>query len=321
MQIRILTAANVTASLSMESAMQAMRSAFGQLSAHKVSMPLRSCLETSEGVSLLMSAYLHQTHEMGLKVVSIYDGNPQKGLPRVTATAMVLDPQTGLPKAFMDAEILTALRTGAAGGVAADILARKDAQTLALFGMGVQGKSQLEAVLKVRRIQHLFLYDTGSGSALRLAAEIEPMPDAPAIHVVKSASEAVQQADIVIAATNSYTPVFEGRHLKPGAHVTGVGCFKPEMQEIDAWTIQHAHIFVDSREACLAEAGDIIIAEGQIQAELGEVLNGTQPGRQSDDEITFFKSVGVAVQDAVAASLVLKEAEKKGLGQVIDLSR
>jgi ornithine cyclodeaminase/alanine dehydrogenase-like protein (mu-crystallin family) len=304
----------------MESAIKAMRSAFRQLSAGRASMPLRSRLETPLGVSLLMSAYLHQTQELGIKIVSIYNDNSHKGLPRVTATALVLDPQTGLPRAFMDAESLTALRTGAAGGLAADILARKDAQTVALFGMGIQGRFQLQSVIKVRNIKRVFLYDTGSGSALRLASDIESWADAPAVDIIRSASEAVQAADIVIAATSSNTPIFDGRYLKSGAHVTGVGSFRPDMQEIDARTIKRATVFVDSREACLAEAGDIIIPQGEIHAELGEVLNGAKSGRQSDDDITFFKSVGVAAQDAVAAGLVLKEAEKKGLGQILELS-
>jgi ornithine cyclodeaminase/alanine dehydrogenase-like protein (mu-crystallin family) len=320
LHIRILTSADVYASLSVEKALDAMRTAFSLLSAGRVSMPLRSRLETPDGVSLVMSAYLHHTNDLGLKIVSIYDGNPQKGLPRVTATALVLDPQTGMPRAFMDAESLTALRTGAAGGLAADILARKDAETVTLFGMGTQGRSQLQSVLRVRSISCVFLFDTGSGSAKQLAAEMKSWPHAPRVHLTTSTAEAIQAADIVIAATNSCTPLFDGRDLKPGVHVTGVGSFKPDMQEIDAHTVHRATVFVDCRQACLAEAGDIIIPGADIYAELGEVLNGAKSGRQSDDEITFFKSVGVAAQDAVAASLVLHEAEKKGLGQVVALS-
>ena len=319
MSIRILTATDVKASLSMEGAMEAMRSAFRQLSAGRVSMPLRSRVETPGGVSLIMSAYLHQSHELGVKVVSIYDENPQKGLPRVTATALVLNPQTGQPKAFMDAESLTALRTGAAGGLAVDILARRNAETIALFGTGIQGRAQLRAVLKVRPIKRVSLFDTGSGSAQRLAAEMTSWADAPEVSVTESRAEAVKAADIVIAATNSYTPVFNGQDLRPGTHVTGVGSFTPDMQEIDSFTLRRAKVFVDSRQACLAEAGDIIMGRAEIQAELGEVLNGSQPGRQAEDDITFFKSVGLAVQDAAVAGLILEKAEQRGLGKVFEL--
>uniref|UniRef100_UPI001C471E10 hypothetical protein n=1 Tax=Desulfosarcina cetonica TaxID=90730 RepID=UPI001C471E10 len=154
----------------------------------------------------------------------------------------------------------------------------------------------------------------------RLRAEVATWPDAPEVIVATSPKAAVVQADIVIAATTTKTPLFDGNDLKPGTHVTGVGSFTPEMQEIDAVTLSRARVVVDQREAAMAEAGDIIIAKAAIDAEIGEIVNGTQPGRQSDDQITYFKSVGLAVQDAVAAAAVLKAAEAKGLGTVIEMS-
>ncbi len=153
-----------------------------------------------------------------------------------------------------------------------------------------------------------------------MAHEIATWPDAPTVFTETSPREAVKAADIVITATTSKTPVFDGNDLRPGTHITGVGSFTPEMQEVDATAITRATLFVDSRKSAMAEAGDLIAANAQIEAELGEVVNGSHPGRTSDDEITFFKSVGLAAQDAVAAATVVEAAEAKNLGQLVQLS-
>ncbi len=319
MEIRILSAADVTAALPMPAAITAMRRAFGQLSAGRADVPLRARVGTEKGVTLLMPAYMRQSRELGIKIVSIYGDNPELGLPIIAATALVLNPETGFPLALMDGSRLTAIRTGAGGGLAADLLARRDASVVGLFGAGVQARAQLQAVLAVRPIRRVNLISRTRASAEKLAAEIAAWPHAPAVTVVNTPRQAVARADIVIAATTSSTPVFDGRDLRPGTHVTGVGSFTPTMQEVDAETVRRARIIVDSRAACSAEAGDLIIPGAKIEAELGEIVNGQQPGRQSADEITFFKSVGVAVQDAVAAAAVLKEAERLGLGTVVTI--
>ncbi|HFB52456.1 MAG TPA: hypothetical protein ENJ48_02060, partial [Anaerolineae bacterium] len=205
------------------------------------------------------------------------------------------------------------------GGLAADLLARKNARTVALFGAGVQARAQLQAVLAVRDIRRVYIISRTRQSAQRLADEIAGWKNAPQVLLPASSAEAVQNADIVIAATTSNTPVFDGNDLRPGTHITGVGSYTPQMQEVDAVTVERARVVVDSREAALAEAGDIIIPGAEIAAELGEIVNGTQPGRQDDREITFFKSVGVAAQDAIAAAEVLSAAEKLGLGAEVSL--
>ncbi len=319
MQIRILSADDVRAALPMPKAIAVMKIAFWQLSAGQATMPLRGQVLTDKGLTLLMPAYLQQSHDLGIKIVSIYDDNPAQGLPIITATVLVLDPETGLPKAFMDGSSLTAIRTGAGGGLAADLLARPDAKTVGLFGAGVQARAQLQAVLAVRDIAHVNLISRTEASAKKLAGEIATWPQAPTVTLAATPKQVVQEADIVIGATTSKTPLFDGHDLKPGTHVTGVGSFTPDAQEIDAVTVGRARIVVDSREMCLVEAGDLIIPQAEIDAELGEIVNGVKPGRQSDDEITFFKSVGVAVQDAAAAAAVLAEAEVRGLGQVVTL--
>ena len=337
MSIRILSAADVRAALPMSTAIDAMRHAYGQLSAGTAVAPSRQHISTDKGVTLIMPAYLPERSEFGIKVVSVYDDNPNLDLPRITATVLVLDPETGSPKAFMDGASLTAIRTGAGGGLAADLLARQDAKTVGLFGAGVQARAQLQAVMAVRDIARVNLISRTRASAEQLAAEISEWTDAPAVNLVSTPQAVVEDADIVLCATTSATPLFDGNALQPGTHITAVGTFVPEKREVDTTTIRRAHrIVVDSREACLEEAGDLIIPNAEIRtenetpnivknelvlgsAEIGEIVNGDKQGRQSDDEITFFKSVGVAVQDAVAAAAVLAEAEAKALGTLIEI--
>ena len=305
----------------MPKAIDAMRHAYSQLSAGKAVAPPRQHLSTDKGVTLIMPAYLPERSEFGIKVVSVYDDNPNLDLPRITATVLVLDPATGAPKAFIDGASLTAIRTGAGGGVAADLFARHDAKRVGVFGAGVQARAQLQAVMAVRDVTSVNLISRTRASAEQLAAEISAWRDAPEVNLVPTPEAVVQDADIVICATTSATPLFDGNALPLGTHVTAVGTFVPEKREVDTVTIRRAHrIVVDSREDCLAEAGDLIIPNAQIDAEIGEILNGDKPGRQSDDEITFFKSVGVAVQDAVAGAAVLAAAEAKGLGTVVEMA-
>ena len=337
MSIKILSASDVRAALPMSKAIDAMRHAYGQLSGGTAVAPPRQHIFTDKGVTLIMPAYLPERSEFGIKIVSVYDDNPNINLPRITATVLVLDPETGSPKAFMDGASLTAIRTGAGGGLAADLLARQDAKTVGLFGAGVQARAQLQAVMAVRDIARVNLISRTRASAEQLSTEISEWTDAPAVNLVSTPQAVVEDADIVLCATTSATPLFDGNALQPGTHITAVGTFVPEKREVDTTTIRRAHrIVVDSREACLEEAGDLIIPNAEIRteketpnivknelvlgsAEIGEIVNGDKPGRQSDDEITFFKSVGVAVQDAVAAAAVLVEAEAKGLGTLIEI--
>ena len=300
-------------------AIEAMKLAFGQLSNGQATVPRRTQIATDKGITLLMPAYLQTSQDFAIKLVSVYGENPRLGLPTVNGTVLVVDPKTGLPRALMDGNSLTAIRTGAAGGLAAELLARRDASVVALFGAGVQARAQLQGVMAVRAIEQVNLISRTRASALALAAEIDTWSDAPLVNLVPKPRQAVENADLVITATTSATPVFDGNDLKPGTHVTAIGSYTPTNREVDAVTVRRARIVVDSREACLAEAGDIIIPQAKIEAELGEIVNGLKPGRQSDEEITLFKSVGVAVQDAVAAATVLAQAKVKNLGTVLEL--
>jgi ornithine cyclodeaminase len=320
MQIRILTHDDVQAALPMPEAIDIMKNAFGQLSAGNATVPLRSKISSDKGDTLLMPAYLRSSQDLGIKIVSIYKDNLSLGLPTVTAIAIVLDPQTGLPKALIDGDSLTAIRTGATGGLASELLSRRNSKTVALFGAGVQGRAQLQGVMTVRSITQVNLIDLSLSAAQKLADEISTWASAPTVNLVSNPREAIQDADIIITATTSSDPVFNGNDLRPGTHITGVGSYTPQMREVDEITVGRAMIVVDSREACLSEAGDIIIPKAAIDAEIGEIINGFKKGRQTDHEITFFKTVGVAVEDAAAAAAILAEAEENGLGTVIELN-
>lgn len=327
MKVRVLSGKDVKAAITMAEAIEAVAKAFAQLSMGKASVPLRTSVETEQGVSLFMPAYLADSESTALKVVSVYPDNRSLGLPTIMAMVVVVDGRTGRPLAVMDGTYLTALRTGAASGVATDLLAREDAQIVALFGAGVQGRTQLEAVCTVRGIEEIRVFDINQGASQKLVAEMAGQGVIPEnVLVANSRREAVRGADIVVTATTSYNPVFDGRDIAPGTHINGIGSYTPEMQEVDEKVVERAKIVVDSREGCLAEAGDLIIpieagliTETDIYAELGEIIAGAKPGRESPQEITFFKSVGNAVQDAAVAWKALERAEKKGLGAVVEL--
>jgi len=320
MEIRILTASDVRSALPMAEAIEVIESAFFQYSCGNAVVPLRSRLATREGITLFMPAHLEQSNDLAVKIVSIYEKNNEKGLPTISAIVVAIDPDTGIPKAVMDGESLTAIRTGAAGGVAAKYLAREDAHTVVLFGAGVQGPWQLKAVMAVRPIKRVFIIDKRPDKASSLAQKVSEWSRGVVASVPDSVEQALAEADIVVAATTTRTPLFDGDLIRPGTHVTGVGSFSPDMQEIDQKTIQKALVIVDSREACRAEAGDIIKAHGRMDAELGEIIAGRHPGRKNNEEITFFKSVGLAAQDAAAAGAILARAEQKGLGIIVSLA-
>jgi len=314
----------------MAQAIEIVKGAFAQLSAGKAVVPIRTQLEIArhKGITLFMPAYLQEGDDLGLKIVSVFPRNPEMGLPTIHALVAVVDAETGCPAAVMDGTYLTALRTGAASGAATDLLARTDARVAAVFGVGAQGRTQLEAVCQVRDIEKAWVYDVNQAAAEKYAEEMrERGGRIPGdIIIASSSSEAVREADVLCTATTSKTPVFADDDLKAGVHINAIGAFTPEMQEVPEDTIKRARLVVDSREACWAEAGDLIIprhkgliSESDIYAELGEIVAGMKHGRESDDEITFFKSVGNAVQDVSVANKVLEEADRLGLGLKVEL--
>lgn len=330
MNLRVLSGAEVRRAVTMAEAIQAVREAYVQLSAGQAEVPLRTPVpvEKRDAVTLFMPAYLAASDALGAKIVSVFPGNPARGLPLIHAVVLVIDAETGCPVALMDGTYLTALRTGAASGVATDLLARPDVAVAAILGAGVQARTQLEAVCTVRKVEQVWVYDVDRRAAEAYAAEMKahgtPIP--ADIAVAESPAQAVRHADVICTATTSRTPVFADADLKPGVHINGIGSYTPEMQEVPVETVVRARVFVDSRLASLAEAGDLLIplrqgllSETNICGEIGQVAAGVLPGRTSAQEITFFKSVGVAVQDVAVASLILRRAVESGLGVKVEL--
>ena len=325
--LRVLSREDVRRALPMRDAVEAMKRAFAQLSQGRAQVPLRVALpvERHNGITLFMPGYLADDDRMAVKIVSVFNDNPSKGLPLIHALVVVVDAETGAPTAVMDGTYLTALRTGAASGAATDLLAREDARVAAIFGAGVQGRTQLEAVCAVRPIEAAWVYDVDPDRAAAYAEEMTERLGIP-VRVASTPAEAVGQADVICTATTSTTPVFDDADVRPGTHINGIGAYTPQMQEIPAETVARAKVVIDHREASLAEAGDLIIplqqgliTEDHIWAELGEIAAGLKPGRTDPEEITLFKSVGVAVQDVAAAAAVLEAADRLDLGVEVSL--
>jgi alanine dehydrogenase len=330
MKLRLLSGNDIRRALPMAECIELMKAAFAQVSTGQAIIPLRTQIPipANEGVTLFMPAYLAQSGDLGAKIVSVFPHNAKRGLPTIHAIVVLLDGTTGIPIALMDGSVLTALRTGAASGAATDLLAKQTAHVVALFGAGTQGRTQLEAVCTVRSITRVLIFDTKSDQVRSFVDEMRargaPIPSD--INPATSPEEAIREADIICTATTSAQPVFDGTAVRPGTHINAVGAYTPQMQEVDIEMIQRAKIIVDSRQAALAEAGDLIIPlkrgvipEEPIHAEIGEIVSGLKPGRESDDEITYFKSVGLAVQDVAAARRVLNKATEMGLGTEVEL--
>jgi ornithine cyclodeaminase/alanine dehydrogenase-like protein (mu-crystallin family) len=326
-KIRVLSAADVRRALPMGEAIAGMKEAYRLLAEGRVDLPLRTRLAVpeQEGVALFMPAYVAGSGDLAIKVVGVFPRNAAQQKPMVYASVLVLDGQDGRPLALLEGSSLTAIRTGAGGGAGVDVLARPDAAVVAILGSGVQARTGLEAVCAVRQIREVRVFSPNRAHAEGLVAEMRGVAGVPDnMWVAEEANTAVAQADIIYTATSSHTPTFNAHALAPGSHITGVGSYTPTMQELDVETVRQAFVVVDQREAAWAEAGELIIARDQgiinpdhIQAELGEIINGSKKGRTSAAQITFFKSVGLAVQDAVAARLALQNAERLGLGTVV----
>jgi len=314
MAIPFFTAEQIRRALPMRRAVEAMREAFIAFSEGRAHIPQRVALPIPEreGITLIMPGYL-PPRDLGLKVVSVFPHNPERGLPTLSALVLMLDPETGAPMAMLDGAFLTAWRTGAASGLATDLLARPDAESLALIGAGAQARTQLLAVCAVRPIRRVRIYSRTPERARAFVEAMRGEEGVPEdIALAPTPEAAVAEADVVCTATNSPTPVFDGRSLRPGTHLNAIGSFTLQMRELDEETFRRAsRVVVDSRAAALVEAGEIVraIQQGILREsdliELGEIAAGRRPGRQRPEEITLFKSVGLAVQDLVAARWVL----------------
>ena len=327
----VLTRSQVRELVSMADAIELMKTAFSELSAGRTVSPLRTVipLPDREGDALFMPAYVPAMDALGLKSVNVFRRNPERGLPVIHAIVSLVDPETGQPLALMDGTYLTALRTGAVSGAAADLLARPESRVLAAIGAGAQGITQIAAVCAVRPIERVIAVDVNEPALERLRQQLRnDWPEIESrLETTTDAGAAVREADVICTATTSRTPVFRDEDVRPGTHISAVGAYTPEMQELPAETVARATVVVDAVDAALAEAGDLIIplndglvTREHFARELGMVASGTAPGRTSDDEVTLFKSVGNAVQDVVVAKRAVERAREMGVGTEVELA-
>jgi len=313
--------------LHMKDCIDANEKAFAEMANGTAVLPLRTNITPPDGLSLYMPAYLQKLGALACKIVTVYKNNPSKyNMPVIVGKVLLQDPNTGDVLCIMDGGYLTSVRTGAASGVATKYLAREDDNQIAgIFGAGVQAVSQLWAMTCVRNISKALVYDLSKEA---VAAFVKNMSGKLGLEIVQADSPdtILEQADIICAATSSPTPIFDGTKVKDGTHINGIGSHTPGARELDTAIITRAMLVADSYEACLNEAGDIMIPikEGAIdkshmKAELGEIVTGAKPARGSDTEITLFKSNGLAIQDAATAKLVYDRAVEAGIGSTVDL--
>jgi thiomorpholine-carboxylate dehydrogenase len=286
--------------LRMTDLIPAMEKALIVFSAGKVTQPVRSVIKVDPPGGFLGLMPALTPEGLGLKAVTFYPSNAERGIPTHMATIFLVEPQTGTPLAIMDGRLITEMRTAAVSAVATKLLAAPDARILGILGSGVQARSHLEALRLVRQFEEIRVWSQTREHAKQFAEEIGG--------IAVSAEEAVRGADVVVTVTNSKTPVLKGSWLKPGCHVNAIGACRPDWRELDDEAMANI-VFVDSREAALKESGDLILSGAKIYAELGEALAGKVPSHAG--EITIFKSLGMAVEDITAAILVYRSVTQK----------
>ncbi len=331
MDVRVLSAEDVARLLPMRDCLQVMRDALASLARGKALVPLRMVMRMPDasGFLGLMPGHIGpdggREGALGMKAVSVFPGNARRGIDTHQGAVLLFEPDTGRLSALMDGATITAIRTAAVSGVATDLLARTDAAELAILGAGVQARTHLEAIAAVRPIRRVRVWSRTQEHAVNLIKEAAARYKA-SIEVVPTAEAAVRGADVVATVTASQEPILQRAWLKDGVHINAVGSSIPSTREIDTATMAAVRLFVDRRESAVNEAGDILIPmrEGaftadHIQAELGDVIIGTDPGRRSAAELTLFKSLGLAVEDVASAAFVLKRAQQTGVGQTVKM--
>jgi len=292
--VLILDEAAVRKFLEMRALIPAMEHALSALSSGKVVQPVRVVVPIAEHGGFLGSMPAYAGAQLGAKIVTFFPNN--QGVPSHHALVLLFRPETGEPLAVMDGRLITEMRTAAVSAAATRFLARPDSSVLAIIGSGVQAHSHLEALRLVRQFRDVRVWSPRNAGVFAHRF---------GLRLARSAEDAVRGADVVVVATTSRTPVLRGQWLSPGTHVNAVGAPRPDWRELDDELLRTARLYVESREAASRESGDVI-ASGAIVAEIGEVIARTEPGRQSADEITLFKSVGVAVEDLASAELVYR---------------
>jgi ornithine cyclodeaminase/alanine dehydrogenase-like protein (mu-crystallin family) len=304
---------------------RAVESAFARYARGEATAPSRLALTAEEGGLLLLMPSALAGTALGAKLVSVYPKNRERGLPTIFATYVLMEPGTGRPLALLEGGFLTGIRTGATSALAARYLARPDSRVIACFGAGVQAAFQLRCLAAVFALERVLVVGRSRERTERFCETMARELGVP-VTLASTPREAVRQADLVTCATTSPTPVFAGTDLRPGTHVDAVGAFRPETREVDTETVTRARVVVDTYAGAWEEAGDVLIpikegaiSRSSVQADLAELVTGAKPGRQGRDEITLFKSVGFALEDAAAARLAYDEARAARAGVKVDL--
>jgi len=296
----------------MEEAIIAMKQAFASFSDGSSKVPSRYVSGINNLDLFLKPAYSEKLGRMAVKIITQKKDGNLEGIPSILGVVLLMDLKTGAILSMMDGAYITALRTGAAGGIATKLLAREEAETVAVFGCGAQGKTQLEATCAIRPIKQALLYDLNLDAANKVKTEMERKLNI-SIRVEKNL-EHLKQADIICTATNSEEPLFSLKDISKRVHINAIGSYKPNMQEIDPSIIKSGKLYVDSRESVLKESGDLIkpisekfFTDSVIEAEIGELINKQNIGLHTDNEITIFKSVGLGVQDLFIANAIFEK--------------
>jgi ornithine cyclodeaminase len=331
MEVLVLSAKDVERLLPMRECIKVMRDALAALARGEAMVPLRMVMRMPDASGFLgvMPGYIAPTAAdggaLGMKAVSVFPGNAKRDIDTHQGAVLLFEADTGRLSALMDGATITAIRTAAVSGVATDVLARKDAAELAVLGAGVQARTHLEAIASVRPLRHARVWSRNAERARSLVKELAQHFEFP-LEAVAGAEAAVRGADLIATVTASPEPVLQRAWIKDGAHINAVGSSIPAAREIDTATMTAARLFVDRRESALNEAGDVLIPmrEGafggdHIAAELGEVIIGAKPGRQSADELTLFKSLGLSVEDVASAAYIAQRARTERVGQRVQM--
>jgi alanine dehydrogenase len=316
----LLTRGDLSRLLDFEEVIEAVAGAFASYSGGRTQTPLRVGVEPPgvDGVLLAMPCAVAEPPALGAKIVSVFRGNPSRGLPTVVSIYVLSDYETGAPLALMDGGYLTGIRTAAGSAAATRALAPESAQTLGVFGTGVQARFHVETIRRVRPITRVLVAATSASKAEDFATWVA---QTTGLRAERASPEEVSSADVVAACTTSATPVVVDEAVRAGAHVNAVGAFTPTTRELPEALVKRASVYVDTRAGALSESGDLLLAGvEQVRGEVGEVLLGTAPGRQSADEVTVYKSVGAAFLDAATARLAYEAAGKQGVGTVYEFA-
>jgi ornithine cyclodeaminase/alanine dehydrogenase-like protein (mu-crystallin family) len=327
LRFRLLTENDVKRVLSMDDLIEAMAGALARFSSGQVVQPVRSVLQVGRDQAYfgVMPAFVDAPAALGAKLVTLFTRNAERGLPTHLASILLLDHESGALLALMDGRFITEARTAAVSAVSTRVMARENASVLAVIGSGVQARSHIEALSLVRRFREVRVWSPNRDHRERVVREMSGSTRAPLV-AVSGAEQAVKDADVIVLVTSSRTPVIREDWIRKDAHVISVGACLPDQREIDPALTARARLVVDSRAGALAESGDVVmgIAEGRFTAghiagELGEVVGGRVPGRLDDGELTIFKSLGMAVEDVVAADLAYRRACERNIGTLLEL--